>query len=390
MSITDRLKNIFGRKALPSRLWDAMIFRSGGEAYSRWDKQRLIEQGYERNAAFYSAANLIAQTVATIPIYVEYDSVGRKLTSTDHPLLELMTRDTSREEFVSKAVLYWLVCGESYAQIVYSQDGRPIGLVVIPSQFINPIQGDYLDPIIGFKYREYREVTFDPKEVVYWTFPNLREYFHGMSAGVPLGELLDLNNAAITWNKNVALGGGVPPIVAKAAGITPEQANELKDSWQQDAGANNSHRLRVVSENLQFEKMGMAPHDAEWSNATISSMRMIFMSLGVSSELMNDAGNKTYSNYQEARKALYMETAIPLAKRFYATLGRSLASYYRDNPKIVIDTNAIEAIQEDRQNAVQRLTIAVEKGIMTPNEAREELGFARISDERADLLQLKA
>jgi phage portal protein BeeE len=116
---------------------------------------------------------------------------------------------------------------------------------------------------------------------------------------------------------------------------------------------------------------------------------MIFMSLGVSSELMNDAGNKTYSNYQEARKALYMEACIPLARKLYGTITRSLQPFYNDNPKICLDVDAIEAIQEDRGLAIQRLQAAVTAGLITPNEARQELGYATLDDPAADSLQLK-
>ena len=390
MTIRERISGLFQRKAMPSRLWEAILWGRGMEDFTRWDKRKLIEQGYERNPAFYAASNLVAQTVASIPIEVEYRSQGQKLVSEDHPILHLLERDVSRQEFVTRTMLYWIVCGEAYAQILFSEhDRRPLGLVAVPSQYMNPVQGDYRQPIIGYKYREREELYFPKEEVIQWTFPNLREYFHGMSAGVPLGEALDLNNGAITWNKNIAISGGVPPLVAKGAGITKEQAEQIKDAWQLDGGANKSHRLRVVSENLTFERINTSPHDAEWKEATLQTMRMIFMGLGVSSELMNDAANKTYSNYQEARKALYLETCIPLARRFYSTLSRCLRGYYGDAPSIRVNVDGIDAIQEDRQLAVNRLTAAVSQGILTPNEARQELGYPRLGDTFADQIKTR-
>jgi phage portal protein BeeE len=104
------------------------------------------------------------------------------------------------------------------------------------------------------------------------------------------------------------------------------------------------------------------------------------MALGLSSELLNDASNKTYSNFQEARKALYSEAAIPLGKMIYSALNRALQPFYSDNPKICIDYDSIEAIQEERAAKIDRLMKAVEAGIMTVNEAREELGFANLEE----------
>jgi hypothetical protein len=82
------------------------------------------------------------------------------------------------------------------------------------------------------------------------------------------------------------------------------------------------------------------------------------------------------SNYREARKALYMEASIPLARKIYGAITKQLSPYYDDKPKICLDVDKIESIQEDRGFAVERLTKAVEAGILTPNEAREELNYS--------------
>ena len=145
-------------------------------------------------------------------------------------------------------------------------------------------------------------------------------------------------------------------------------------------GAANAHRLKIVSENLTLQRFSDKPQEAEWSEAVQQSMRMIVMALGLSSELLNDAANKTYSNFQEARKALYMEAAIPLGKMIYSAITRALQPFYSDNPVIEIDTDKIDAIQEDRALVIDRLTKAVAAGIITANEAREELGYTPIEE----------
>jgi len=361
---------------IPARAYQAIIYGRGYEDYSKWDKKKLIEQAFERNAVFYSAAMMISKTVADIPIYVETTTNGKKITTDNHPLLTLMGRNMPMDQMIQMITLYILTTGEGYLNIVKSDhDNRPLGLVILPSQDTDPIQGSYLKPIIGYIFNDNKEVRFAEDEVIYIKLPNLSEYFHGMSPGVPLAELIDLNNAAITWNKNVALGGGVPPIIATAPGITPEEANRLKDSWQSQSGSSNSHRLRIVPENLTLQRFSDKPQDAEWSEAVQQSMRMIVMGLGLSSELLNDASNKTYSNFQEARKALYMDAAIPLARMIYRAITTALQPFYKDNPKIVVDVDKIDAIQEDRAQTIDRLVKAVESGILTVNEAREEIGF---------------
>lgn len=397
MSIIDSIKRIASASkpetksanVLPSKLWKAMIWSGGWENYSRWPKEKLITQAYERNAPFYAACNIIAQTVADIPVYVDAQKNGRIVQTSEHPILKTMELTESRTEFIERFTLYLCATGEGYAQVSYTnfKKKRPLGLVVVPSQHMNPVMGDYIRPVKGFRYTENGQVNFDLDEIIYVRKPSLSEYWHGMSAGVPTAELIDLFNAGITWNKNIALAGGVPPIIATSPSMLPEEQNEAKSKWREQRGANNSHELTIVSGDLKIDKINDNPHDAEWEKATLNAMRMILMSFGVSSELLNDAGNKTYSNYREARKALYMEASIPMARKIYGAITKHISKYYDDKPVICLDIDKIESIQEDRGFAAERLTKMVQAGIITPNEAREELGYSR--KDGGDILQNK-
>jgi HK97 family phage portal protein len=374
------------KSVLPSRLWNAVIWGHGNTSSKRWNKRQLINQAYERNPAFFAAVNIIAQTIAEIPIYVEYEENGKVKTTSNHPMLRMLERNSTREELIERLIKYFIVTGDCYAQIVKSNDRRPLGLIVVPSQFMENIEGDFRKPIAGYRYVEKEEVLFKEDEIIHFYNPSLDRYFDSISPASVLSEYIDLNNASVTWNKNIANGGGIPPLVAKGEGLTAEEAERLRDSWQEQSGANNSHRLKIMSENLTLEKMSMTPHDAEWSNAILQAMRVIFMTLNVSSSLMNDAGNKTYNNVHDSRKALYQECAIPLARKLYSTMNRKLQSYYKDSPRIILDTDNIDVIQEDKRLQATRLVALVNAGLMTQNEGRVELRLPTSQDESADLL----
>lgn len=364
------------KSQVPARAYAAMLTGQGWEDYTRWDKRRLIEQGFERNAPFYAAASLIAKTVASVPIYVETMQNGRMTKSYDHDLMRMLNRNMPLDQLLQLTTLWLVATGESYTNIVMSDYAqRPLALVPLPSQHTNPVQGNYLKPIAGYKYREDTEIFFEYDEVIYIHTPNLREYWHGMSAGVPLAELMDMHNAAITWNKNIALAGGVPPMVATLPGASAEEANRVKDAWQAQSGAANSHRLKIISENMVINRFSDKPQEAEWKEAIVLSMRMIMMGLGVSSALLNDGENMTYSNYETARKALYTENALPLLEMILASFTRSLQPYYADNPKLCIDRDAIDAIQEDRTAKTNSIVSLVREKILTPSQAADELGY---------------
>jgi HK97 family phage portal protein len=377
------------QKYLPDRSWSAFVWKNW-KGYSRWDKQQVIEQGYNRNAAFYAAANIIAQTVSEAPIIIEYEKNGEKHTTHNHPIIDAMERNDSREELIEAITLYFVVTGEAYARIVMSNAGRRkriLGFIPLPSQYTTPVQGDEFSPISHFEVQNRTKETFMPEEMIYIKKPDLKKPLQGMSPGVPLAELIDLNNAGITWNKNVALSGGTPPIIASApAGTTQEEAKENQDAFQNQSGADNAHRLKVLSGELNLHDLNVDPHDAEWGNAVLMSMRMILMTLNVSSSLMNDAANKTYNNVKDSRKALYIDAALPIADRIYKKISLSCRRHYDDNPVIRVDREAIEVLQEDMKSRSEWVGNTVDRGLMTRNEGREKLRLPRSNDPMADQL----
>lgn len=373
---------------IPSRVWDAIIIGKGNYTPQKWSKSDIIRNVYERNPAYYAAANIIAQSIADLPVYVKVTVNGKTKRSDDHPALKLFDRDSAKHEFMERFCLYYIVTGEAYAQIVRSShEPRPLGLICVPSQFMQNIEGDYTKPIAGYEYTENKTAYFKYEDVVHAYKPSLSRYFQAMSPAVPLAEAIDLNNAAITWNKNTAVAGGLPPIIVTAQNATKEDGQQLREMWAEQSGAGNAHVLKVMSGELEFHKTNVSPHDAEWERAVLMSMRMIFMTLNVSSSMMNDAGNKTYNNVHESRKSFYAEGIIPLARRIYSAFTQRLKNEYKDRPEFCIDTDRIDALQEDVKELADRLDKLVRAGIMSANEAREKLGLPRVDSESANVLQ---
>lgn len=384
----DRQKKSF----LNSRAYAAMVWKDW-RGSSRFGKLEAITHAYERNPAYYAAANIVASTVADTPIYVEYQKRGVMDTTTSHPILSMIDRGESREELIKRIVLYLVVTGESYMNIVFSMTAdqakrRPLGLVCLPSQYVTPIYTNEPGaPIQKYEFFDKRKVDFDPDEIIAVLRPSLSKPLEGMSPALPLSDTIDLSNAGVLWNKNVALGGGIPPVVASAPmGMDEQEAKKIQEAYMRQAGAENAHILKILSGDLDLKNFSTTPHDAEWEKAILMAMRVILMALGVSSSLMNDAANKTYNNVKDSRKALYLDASLPIADMVYKAISRGLRRYYDDNPLIKPDRSAIEALQEDQKAQAERLSELKLSGIISANEARSVLKWPKSKEQNADLL----
>jgi len=93
-------------------------------------------------------------------------------------------------------------------------------------------------------------------------------------------------------------------------------------------------------------------------------------------EIVGDGQNKTYSNYQEARASFYQETVLPFTGHFIDKLNADLVPLFGDNLLLAIDRDKVEALRENADSKYKRVLEAVKEGVLTPDEAREELGYS--------------
>jgi HK97 family phage portal protein len=374
--------------ALPDQIWSAMIWGKGALDAPRWDRAQVINEAYEKNAVFFAAVNTIVNAISSMPLYVEVEVRGKKQRVDAHPILRVLERNEPYRQFIRRYANYYVALGTTYAKIVKDHtDRKPLGVIVMPAQFVRNIQGTYMKPIKGYKYIETNEQDIAVEDVIHAYAPSMSRYWEEMSPAIPLAEVISLHNAAIKWNKNIAQKGGIPAMIAEVMTRSKTEISKFKEWWQEQLGADRAHELKVVGEGTKFHNTAFRPNDTEWNNALLTTMRMIFMTLGVSSSIMNDAANKTYNNVHDARKALYEEGAIPILEILLGAITSKLQPFYADNPVIRIDRAKVEPIQEDRKMAIDRLVKAVDAGIMTANEARTELGLQPAKGATADLLQ---
>ena len=72
---------------------------------------------------------------------------------------------------------------------------------------------------------------------------------------------------------------------------------------------------------LDWKPMGLTPKDMDFLEAKNAAAREIALAFGVPPMLLGIPGDNTYSNYQEANRAFYRLTVLPLLSRTLASLG---------------------------------------------------------------------
>ena len=383
------LKNPF-RSALPapetksSRTAQLIALQSSGRA--RWtprDYAALTREGYLKNAVVHRAVRLVAENAASVS-WLLYDGAAEHDT---HPLLDLIARPNPRQDgavFLESVFAHLQLAGNAYIEAV-TLDGavrelyalRPDRMRVVPGSDGWPESYDY--QVAGRSVRF--EQTQEAPPILHLTHFHPLDDHYGLSPLEAAAVAVDTHNAAASWNKalldNAARPSGALVYSGPDGSILSENQfdrlkRELDDNYQ---GALNAGRPLLLEGGLDWKAMSMTPKDMDFLDAKHNAAREIALAFGVPPMLLGIPGDATYANYQEANRALWRETVLPLASRVGTALSQWLAQAYGGQVRLAIDTDRIEALSFDRAALWQRVS---EAPFLTLNEKRIAVGYAPV------------
>ena len=189
---------------------------------------------------------------------------------------------------------------------------------------------------------------------------------------------IDTHNAAAQWNKalldNAARPSGALVYAGPDGAVMSDTQferlkHELGATYQ---GAVNAGRPLLLEGGLDWKPMSLTPKDMDFLEAKHAAAREIALAVGIPPMLLAIPGDNTFANYQEANRAFWRSTVLPLAGRIGGALAQWLAPAFGD-VRLVADTDRLPALAADRAALWARVTAAP---FLTVNEKRAMLGFS--------------
>ena len=159
--------------------------------------------------------------------------------------------------------------------------------------------------------------------------------------------------------------------------LSDQQFERLKKELdQQFTGTANAGRPMVLEGGLDWKAMSLSPKDMDFMEAKHSAAREIALAFGVPPMLLAIPGDNTYSNYQEAGRAFWRQTVLPLGNRIAGSLAQWLAPAYGAGLMLAADADRIEALSSDRAALWERVSKAP---FLTVNEKRAAVGYGSVT-----------
>ena len=207
----------------------------------------------------------------------------------------------------------------------------------------------------------------------------------GFNKGILAAELMGLDQDIDLYANYVMLNGAKPSGLFRTDQVIPdgkykEIAARLKEAWASMIGSQKTDRSKpgqaiMLDQGMTYESVKpLTLQDTDLANLKEQTMKRICSLFGVPHAMIG-IGESKYNNTQTMLDEFYKSTMYPILVNIQQKLKMSLLNGY---PNLYVEFDTKDFLKGAPLDQMNFVNTGVSAGVMTPNEAREYLGMARI------------
>ena len=341
----------------------------GGNVESTREPVTSYERQYEELEVVNRAVNMIVDDCAEIPAIVTGNSKlagivkGIKRAKVDTLLNYEPNMFQDISTFKRNLITDYILDGNIFIYF----DG--VHLYHLPSSkmAIHASKETYVE-----KFTFAQDIDYSPNEIIHVKENSFFSIYRGVPRLSPALRTMQLTAAMRKFQDNFFKNGAVPGLVLKSPNTLSEKIKErMIQSWgaryKPEAGG---RRPLILDGGLEIDQISNINFkELDFQSAITENEKIILKALGVP-PIMLDSGNN--ANIRPNMRLYYLETILPIVRKINFGFERFFGFSIKE------DVTDIPALQPELRDQSQYYTALVNGGIISPNEAREQLGFEPI------------
>ncbi len=221
-------------------------------------------------------------------------------------------------------------------------------------------------------YRYNGQVLFEERDVFYFKDVSSTSIYRGASRLESCMNNISTLYAMQEFQQKFFENGTIFGLVLTSENTLSQQAKEKTLAyWQQRYNSKSGGKRPIILDS------GLKPHrlseqnfkDLDFDVAIKTHNERIISSLGVPPLLLNGGNN---ANIAPNLRLFYLETVLPIVKLYISAVER----YFGYDVEAI--TSSVSALQPDVGELAKYHSTLVNGGIITPNEARQELRYPKL------------
>lgn len=339
---------------------------------------------------FWAGVNFLSATIASVPIELLEDTERGLERSRNNALAGLLNESPNDElssfRWRQMAMVSCLHHGRAYAFIERNKANRPMNLW--PLEY-GKMTVERKDGRLRYTYRDdHREVIYGSEEVIdlIWT-PRDDGIGHFEPINI-LKNALGLTLAMEEYASKFFQNGGVPPLQLIGPLNSPAAVARAQTDLTEALVAAKKEGRPILPMPMMHElkAIGFEPEKGQMTEARRFQLEEIARILDLPPVFLQDLTHGTFSNTEQQDLHLVKHTIRQWFRRWEDELNLKLVG--RRSRKTRIRFNEDELLRGDFKTRMEGYAQGVQNALVTPDEAREEMGWPRRGGE-ADKLHVQ-
>ncbi len=348
-----------------------------------------------QETTYFTCLKILSETMGKLPLklYVEDNNGGRvraKRTSETDVILNRPNACMSPSVFWAAMEANCHHYGNAYAWIQYTteRDGRYGGRRVVSALW--PMRSDcvtvYMDDagIFGnkgklyYRYQEPKsnaEYVFDQEQVLHIKTWLTWDGVMGKSVKDILSTTIEGSGYSQKYLEKLYESGLTASSVLQYTGDLDEKLRKKLQARYDDllSGAKNAGKVVALPVGMQLTPLSYKLADAQFMELKKYSALQIAAAFGVKPNQINDYEKSSYSNSETQQLAFLVDTMLYRIAQYEQEINYKLLSEQQRLDGFLYKFNEKVILRADAETQMKTLTSAVNNGIYTPNEARQQL-----------------
>lgn len=314
-----------------------------------------------------AGVNFISDLVSSLEVKL-YKETDGKVNSVDYDYrLNLLNDETgdllNSYQMKQSLVRDFLLDGNGYVYINKTRN-KIKSLNYVENSKVSIIPGP--DPIFKDGKLTVNGVFYEPYNFIIFA-QNTTDGLQGKGILDECGNLLELSYNTLAFaSNNIAAGGIKRGVVKSAKRLTQEAMDSLKEAWSNLYGGNGSRNSRaiILNDGLDFHELSQTSTELEVLDSRKQNDKDILNVIKVPENILNGTANQEqYNNFIKS-------TIIPILQQLESALNKALLldSEKADGYFFAFDTK--DLLKGNVKERFETYKIAIDSGIMTPNECR--------------------
>ena len=372
------------------------------------DREEWLEL-YRKHVWTYAGIFAISSTIAKLPrtLVKITRATGDREAILEHDLLALLdypNPETTGYDWMERGVIHLESCGNAYSEVVYGteetrQAGKTVKATSKPTELWS-IRPDRLTPYPkkdgnGIDYWEFqlkkyaKKKVFQPNEILPWSYIDPMQTLFGMGSLQPAIDDLRQDVAMAAWNLDFFENGLTPQGIFRTdQTLQMHQAEDI--AKQVKEFLLGGRRVLILGKGMEWQTVSTDPKDTDFLAGRQENRGAVLAALGVPPVKVGLLDNAKYDNYRLQSTAFYQDTILPKLRKIEGAIDLFLIPQYADlgrTPQVdwKFEFDTTELLAEDEDLLTDRIIKQLRHGLLTIDEALEELNHDAIGGETGEM-----